>query len=211
AIAVGLFGSAWFALYPNAEVAANSERVFIVLAQTLFNPWIGGILLSAILAAVMSTLSAQLLVCASALTEDFYRALMRPRAGQRELVWVGRITVLLVAVLAIVLASDPESRVFGLVSYAWAGFGAAFGPVILFSLLWRRMTRNGALAGMLVGAITVLAWGQGGWFGLYEIIPGFALASLAIVVASLADRAPSPQVQATFDQVQAELAELGRG
>lgn len=211
AIAVGLFGSAWFALYPNAEVAANSERVFIVLAQTLFNPWIGGILLSAILAAVMSTLSAQLLVCASALTENFYRALMRPRAGQRELVWVGRITVLLVAVLAIVLASDPESRVFGLVSYAWAGFGAAFGPVILFSLLWRRMTRNGALAGMLVGAITVLAWGQGGWFGLYEIIPGFALASLAIVVASLADRAPSPQVQATFDQVQAELAELGRG
>jgi len=101
--------------------------------------------------------------------------------------------------------------VFGLVSYAWAGFGAAFGPVILFSLLWRRMTRNGALAGMLVGAITVLAWGQGGWFGLYEIIPGFALASLAIVVASLADRVPSPQVQTTFDQVQAELAELGRG
>ncbi len=210
AIAVGLFGSAWFAAHPDPQVTANSERVFIVFAQTLFNPWIGGVLLSAILAAVMSTLSAQLLVCASALTEDFYRALLRPRAGQRELVWVGRLTVLAVAVLAIALASDPESRVFGLVSYAWAGFGAAFGPVILFSLLWRRTTRNGALAGMLVGAVTVLVWGSFQWFGLYEIIPGFALASLAIIGVSLADREPSQAVRATFEQVQAELSELHR-
>lgn len=210
AVAVGLFGSAWFSAHPNAQVAENPERVFIVLAETLFNPWIGGVLLSAILAAVMSTLSAQLLVCASALTEDFYRASLRPRAGERELVWVGRLTVLLVAVVAIALASDPSSRVFGLVSYAWAGFGSAFGPVVVFSLLWRRTTRNGALAGMLVGAITVLVWGQGGWFGLYEMIPGFALASISLVLVSLLDREPPEKVRATFDQVHAELSELGR-
>lgn len=210
AVAVGLFGSAWFSAHPNAQVAENPERVFIVLAETLFNPWIGGVLLSAILAAVMSTLSAQLLVCASALTEDFYRALLRPRAGERELVWVGRFTVLLVAALAITLASDPSSRVFGLVSYAWAGFGSAFGPVVVFSLLWRRTTRNGALVGMLVGAITVLVWGKGGWFGVYEMIPGFALASISLVFVSLLDREPPEKVRATFDQVHAELSELGR-
>ena len=212
AVAVGFFGVAYFAAHPDqaAPVTANAERVFIELSTRLFNPWIAGILLSAILAAIMSTLSCQLLVCSSALTEDFYKGFVRRRAGQRELVWVGRLMVLLVALLAIVLARDPESRVLGLVSYAWAGFGAAFGPVVILSLVWRRMTRDGALAGMLTGAITVIAWKQlyAATTGLYEMVPGFVLATLAIVVVSRLGR-PSPAMEGLFDHVHAELERDG--
>ena len=211
AMAVGFFGIGWFAAHPDQAgmVTANPERVFISLSQLLFNPWIAGVLLSAILAAIMSTLSCQLLVCSSALTEDLYKGFLRRDAGQSELVWVGRLTVLGVALLAIWLASDPDSRVLGLVSYAWAGFGAAFGPVVLFSLGWKRMTRNGALAGMVVGAVTVLVWKQGGWFGLYEIVPGFVLASVAIVLGSLVGPAPSAAMARDFDAVRDELRTTG--
>ena len=211
AMAVGFFGIGWFAAHPDQAgmVTANPERVFISLSHLLFNPWIAGVLLSAILAAIMSTLSCQLLVCSSALTEDFYKGFLRRDAGQSELVWVGRLTVLGVALLAIWLASDPDSRVLGLVSYAWAGFGAAFGPVVLFSLGWKRMTRNGALAGMVVGAVTVLVWKQGGWFGLYEIVPGFVFASVAIVLGSLVGPAPSAAMARDFDAVRDELRTTG--
>lgn len=200
AVSVGFFGIAYFQHHPDqaGNVTNNAERVFIELSMLLFNPWIAGVLLSAILAAVMSTLSCQLLVCSSAITEDLYRPFFRPNASQRELVWVGRVMVLLIAVVAIILATNPENRVLGLVSYAWAGFGAAFGPVILISLLWPRMTRNGALVGMLVGAATVIIWKQYAWLDLYEIIPGFAFASLAIFVVSLMGRAPSKAVTDRF-------------
>ena len=157
--------------------------------------------MSAILAAVMSTLSCQLLVCSSTLTEDFYRAFIRPNAGNRELIYFGRAMVLAVALLAIWIAMDPTSLVLSLVSYAWAGFGAAFGPVILMSLWWKRMTRNGALAGMVVGAVTVIVWHTGGWFGLYEIIPGFVFGLVAIVVASLCSKKPDEDTEAHFDHV----------
>jgi sodium/proline symporter len=182
AVSAGFFGVGYFAAHPEsaAPVTANPERVFLELAQLLFNPWIAGVVLSAVLAAVMSTLSCQLLVCSSALTEDFYKAFLRKHASQRELVWVGRGMVLLVALIAITMAANPDNRVLSLVSYAWAGFGAAFGPVVLLSVLWKGMTRDGALAGILTGAITVLVWKQYGWLGLYEIIPGFLLATLAI-------------------------------
>ncbi|TNJ35178.1 sodium/proline symporter PutP [Arenimonas terrae] len=211
AMAVGFFGIAHFAANPAdaGAVAANPERVFIELSTLLFNPWVAGVLLSAILAAVMSTLSCQLLVCSSALTEDFYKGFLRPSAGQRERVWIGRLAVLGVALLAIWLASDPESRVLGLVSYAWAGFGAAFGPVVVLSLYWKRTTRNGALAGMLVGAGTVILWKQ--FFaetGLYEMVPGVALATLAIVVVSRMGK-PSPAMEGLFDSVQGELRRSG--
>ena len=212
-VAVGLFGIAYFAGHPGPAadmVRDNPERVFIALAEVLFNPWIAGILLSAILAAIMSTLSCQLLVCSSALTEDFYRGFLRPQASQRELVWCGRAMVLAVALVAIWIARDPESRVLGLVSYAWAGFGAAFGPVVLVSLFWKRMTRNGALAGMVAGAAVVIAWKQVAvdqyGSGLYEMVPGFACALAAIVVASLLDREPPGHVQRTHDDVQSRLA-----
>jgi sodium/proline symporter len=206
AVAVGFFGIAYFSAHPEVAgpVGENPERVFIELAKLLFNPWIAGILLSAILAAVMSTLSCQLLVCSSALTEDFYKAFLRKGASQTELVWVGRAMVLLVALVAIALAANPENRVLGLVSYAWAGFGAAFGPVVILSLLWKGMTRNGALAGMLVGAATVIVWKNWIGLGLYEIIPGFILATLAIVIFSRIGKAPSQSMLERFDKAESE-------
>ena len=209
-VAVGFFGIAWFGAHVDAaaEVNANSERVFILLAEQLFTPWIAGSLLSAILAAVMSTLSCQLLVCSSVLTEDLYRGFLRKKAGNRELVWVGRSGVLLIALVAIAIAWNPQSRVLGLVSYAWAGFGAAFGPVILLSLYWKRINRNGALAGMLAGAATVILWKQSG-SALYEIVPGFIAATIAIPVVSLRTREAPAAVQATHEEVRRELRTTG--
>ncbi|KHT15309.1 sodium/proline symporter PutP [Pectobacterium carotovorum] len=206
AVTVGFFGIAYFNNNPDqaGNVTQNSERVFIELSMLLFNPWIAGVLLSAILAAVMSTLSCQLLVCSSAITEDLYKPFLRKNASQKELVWVGRGMVLLVAIIAIALSLNPENRVLGLVSYAWAGFGAAFGPVILISLLWPRMTRNGALLGMIVGAATVLIWKQYAWLGLYEIIPGFIFNCLTIFIVSLLGKAPSKAITDRFNQAEAE-------
>jgi sodium/proline symporter len=214
-LTVGFLGIGYFAANPGlaAPVEANPERVFIAVVELLFNPWVAGIILSAILAAVMSTLSSQLLVCSSVLSEDFYRGFLRKRASQRELVWVGRASVLLVSLVALWLARDPDSRVLGLVSYAWAGFGAAFGPVLLLALFWQRMTRNGALAGMVVGAATVIAWKQVavGMYGsgLYEMVPGFIAATVAIVLVSRLDREPPPEIQAVHAQVRASLRETG--
>ncbi|NYT79207.1 sodium/proline symporter PutP [Alcaligenaceae bacterium] len=201
-VCVGFFGIAYFAQHPElaGPVTENHERVFIELTKILFNPWIAGVVLSAILAAVMSTLSCQLLVSSSTLTEDIYKAFLRQNASQRELVWVGRLMVLTVALVAIAIAHNPDSKVLGLVSYAWAGFGAAFGPIVLLSLLWKRMTRNGALAGMLVGAITVVVWKQFIGLGLYEIIPGFLLATLSIVLVSLMGSAPSASMAQRFEE-----------
>lgn len=144
-IFTGFFGIATFADQP----LDNAETVFIQITQILFNPWVAGILLAAILSAIMSTIDSQLLVSSSALAEDFYKPFLRPKASQHELVWVGRFAVIGIALIALWIAQDPESRVLDLVSYAWGGFGAAFGPVLILSLFWRRMTRNGALAGMV--------------------------------------------------------------
>ena len=118
---------------------------------------------------------------------------------------VARLTVVAIAVVGMFLAWDPNSSVFRVVSFAWAGFGAAFGPVIIMSLWWRRMTRNGALAGMITGAVTVLVWNHYAWLGLYEILPGFVFALIAIVVVSLLDKAPSKSIAKTFDEVQAAV------
>ncbi|TCM65195.1 sodium/proline symporter [Acinetobacter calcoaceticus] len=202
AVAAGFFGIAYFQLHPElaAVVTKNPETVFMELTKILFNPWVAGIVLAAILAAVMSTLSCQLLVCSSTLTEDFYKAFIRKNASQKELVWIGRLMVLLIALLAILLASNPDAKVLGLVSYAWAGFGAAFGPLIILSLFWRRMNFDGALAGMLVGAVVVIFWKNlFAATGIYEIIPGFILSSLAIVVVSLLTPAPNREVTDRFD------------
>ena len=181
--------------------------MFIELAKLLFNPWIAGILLSAILAAVMSTLSAQLLISSSSITEDFYKGFIRPNASEKELVWLGRIMVLVIAALAIWIAQDENSKVLKLVEFAWAGFGSAFGPVVLFSLFWKRMTSSGAMAGMLVGAVTVFAWKEvvpadTDWFKVYEMIPGFAFGSLAIIVVSLLSSKPEQNVLDTFDKAE---------
>ncbi len=209
-LTVGFLAIGYFAVNPAlaGPVEANPERVFIEVVELLFNPWVAGVILSAILAAVMSTLSSQLLVCSSVLAEDFYRGFLRPKAGQRELVWIGRASVLLVSLVALWLARDPDSRVLGLVSYAWAGFGAAFGPVVLLSLFWQRMTRNGALAGMVVGALTVVLWRFTG-SALYELVPGFIAATLAILIVSRLGKPPANDLQVTHQQVWASLRETG--
>ena len=211
AVAVGFFGIAFFGTRPDiaGAVHANAETVFLEVAKLLFNPWVAGVLLAAVLAAVMSTLSCQLLVCSSALTQDIYKTFLNKTASDQQLVWFGRAMVFVIAVIAILIAQDPNSKVLGMVSYAWAGFGAAFGPIVLLSVLWSRMTRNGALAGMVVGAVTVLVWKQYGWLQLYEIVPGFVLSTLAIVVVSLLGKAPSTQMQQIHAQVNQEIASHG--
>lgn len=180
---------------------ADAETVFLVLIQAMMHPIVAGILLAAVLAAIMSTADSQLLVSSSALAEDFYKALFRRDATQSELVWVGRFAVVGIAILALVFAFNPESTVLSLVSYAWAGFGAAFGPAVILSLFWKRMNRNGALAGIIVGGVTVVVYKQIDTIGLYEIIPGFILATIAIVVATLLSPPPSATIEATFDEV----------
>ena len=218
AVAVGYIGIAYFHVNPalSSVVTANPETIFMELTKILFNPWVAGVVLAAILAAVMSTLSCQLLVCSSTLTEDIYKAFIRKNASQNELVWVGRLMVIAIAILAIVLALNPHSKVLGLVAYAWAGFGAAFGPLIILSLFWRRMTLNGAIAGMVVGAVTVIVWKNTmAATGIYEIIPGFILSAISIVVFSLLSKAPSKDVTARFDQAndlyEKEMQELKAG
>ncbi|WHH61761.1 sodium/proline symporter PutP [Petroclostridium sp. X23] len=200
ALFVGVVGRVY--LTQTLEGAA-SETVFMVMVNQLFPTLIAGILLAAILAATMSTADSQLLVTSSAISQDFYKALFRKNAGDKELVLVGRLTVVGVSVLAFILAINPDSSVFKLVSYAWAGFGAAFGPTILLSLFWKRMTKSGALAGIVTGGITVLIWQQlkGGIFDLYEIVPGFILSVIAIVIVSLLDKQPSKEIQDEFESV----------
>ncbi|WP_442915246.1 sodium/proline symporter PutP [Marinobacter sp. SS21] len=202
---LGLFGAllVGFAAIGYFETPLDDgERSFILLVDALFHPVIAGILLAAILAAIMSTADSQLLVSSSALAEDFYKALFRREASQGELVWVGRLAVVGIAVVACILAFDPDSQVLELVSYAWAGFGAAFGPALILSLYWKRMTRAGAVAGIVVGGATVVVWGNlsGGILDLYEIIPGFILATIAIVLVSLAGAEPTKDVQDGFDR-----------
>lgn len=151
----------------------------------------------------MSTADSQLLVASSAVTEDFYRTLLKKDATDKELIRVSRISVVVIAIIAYIIALNPTSSVLDLVAYAWAGFGSAFGPLILFSLFWKRTTRNGALAGMVSGGLTAIIWHNlnGGIFELYEIVPGFFISCFFILVVSLFDKEPSQEIQDEFDSV----------
>ncbi|RUO80622.1 sodium/proline symporter PutP [Idiomarina tyrosinivorans] len=208
AMATGFVGIAYVA--ETKMTLSDPETIFIIFSQFLFHPLIGGFLLAAILAAIMSTISSQLLVTSSSLTEDFYKAFLHKDASQKELVFVGRISVLVVSLVAIALAWNPQNTILTLVSNAWAGFGAAFGPVIILSLFWKRMNRQGAMAGMLVGAATVLFWIYGPVMidghplsaYLYEIVPGFILSTIAVVVVSRMTEAPNKDLQDTFEEME---------
>ncbi len=213
-ILTGLAGVAWFEQHPDTtgDLADNAEVVFILLTQVLFNPWVAGFLLAAILAAVMSTVDSQLLVCSSAVSEDLYQGWLRPGASQSELVWVSRIAVVVIALVALGIAMDPDARVLELVGYAWAGLGSAFGPVIAVSLLNRRMSGEAAIAGMLTGALTVLAWGlaaaqwpDSGFTRVYEMIPGFFLSLATIVVVTRLRPARDEERQQAFARATARL------
>ncbi|MEE4196048.1 MAG: sodium/proline symporter PutP [Bacteroidales bacterium] len=181
---VGFFGIAYVAAQDISLL--DSEKIFIRLSELLLNPWIAGFVLAAILAAIMSTIDSQLLVSSSCLTRDIYEKVIKQDASDRELVWIGRATVIAIAIIAFYISTDQESTVLSLVAYAWAGFGAAFGPLIILSLYHKNISAAGALAGMITGAATVLIWKQleGGIFELYEILPGFIFALLAIGIFS---------------------------
>ncbi|MEO1963815.1 sodium/proline symporter PutP [Hyphomonas sp.] len=208
AVLTGIAGYAY--TYAHGTPVEDPETIFIILSQILFHPLVAGFLLAAILAAIMSTISSQLLVSSSSLTEDFYKTFLRKEASQTELVAVGRISVLVVSLIAIGLAFDRSSNILSLVGNAWAGFGAAFGPIILLSLYWRGLTRNGALAGMIVGAVTVLFWlyapieinGKSLSDILYEIVPGFVFSGIAAIVVSVVGRDVLPHVAHRFGEME---------
>ncbi|MBR6756653.1 MAG: sodium:proline symporter, partial [Peptococcaceae bacterium] len=185
--------------------AGQHETVFMVLVNQMFHPIITGVLLSAILAAIMSTASAQLLVTASSLSNDLYRGFVRKNASEKEVIWVSKFTVLLVAALALYMGMDPNSSIFGIVSYAWAGLGASFGPAVFLSLYWKRMTCKGAIAGVVTGAVSTIVFNWlklnvGGIFSVYELLPAFICAIIAIVVVSLLDKEPEKAIQDDFDK-----------
>ena len=207
AMFTGLVGVAY--LSSHGKTIEDPETIFIYFSNVLFHPYITGFLLAAILAAIMSTISSQLLVTSSSLTEDFYKTFMRRNASNKELVLIGRLAVLTVAIIGTLLSLYPNDTILGLVGYAWAGFGSAFGPVMLLSLHWKRMTKWGALAGMIVGASTVLIWanipGLSDW--LYEMIPGFFLNLVAVILVSLLTKKPERNVQEEFAEMEEALLE----
>lgn len=182
AVMVGLVSKVFLS---TPLAGADVEKVFLVMNEELFPPFVAGLVWSAVLAAIMSTASGQLLVTASSVSQDLYKNIVGHRTSDQELVLISRITVLVISAIALWLALDPNSYILTMVAYAWAGFGAAFGPAILLSLFWRRMTLKGCVAGIVVGGLTVLIWKQFEWFGIYEIVPGFLFSLIAIYVVSL--------------------------
>ncbi|EAL7206893.1 sodium/proline symporter PutP [Campylobacter coli] len=203
---IGLLGIAY--VHKFELTLQDPEKIFIVMSQLLFNPWIAGILLSAILAAIMSTASSQLLVSSSTIAEDFYKRIFNKEASNKTVMNLGRIGVLLVALVAFVISTDKESSVLSIVAYAWAGFGASFGSVMLFSLFWSRMTRIGAILGIITGAVMVVLWknylAELFNFPIYEIVPGFVAASAVIIIASLLTQV-RPGTKAAYERMLKEL------
>ncbi|MCI4646366.1 MAG: sodium/proline symporter PutP [Hyphomonadaceae bacterium] len=213
AVLTGLVGYTY--VTTTSTTIDDAETIFILLSQVLFHPLVAGFLLAAILAAIMSTISSQLLVSSSSLTEDFYKTFLRKQASQGELVGIGRLSVLAVSLVAIALAFDRSSNILDLVSNAWAGFGAAFGPIILLSLWWKGLSRDGALAGMITGAVTVLFWlyapvtigGENLSSIIYEMVPGFLLSGTVAILVSLLARSAKPHVQSRFEEMEATMTE----
>ncbi|WP_341301659.1 sodium/proline symporter PutP [Lysinibacillus sp. FSL H8-0500] len=207
ALATALVGVAYF--QQNGGELKDAETVFIVLGQILFHPFIAGIMLAAILAAVMSTISSQLIVTSSALVEDIYKALFNKTASDKHYVFVGRMAVLVVSIIAGILAWNPDNSVLNLVSFAWAGFGAAFGPIILLSLYWRKLTNYGAISGMITGAVTAFIWGkvEALTSALYEIVPGFIVCLLVAVVVSLITYKRNQDIEDEFNSMEKILKE----
>ena len=176
-IAIGLTG---IALYKTVQ---DPEKIFIYMIGKLFNPWVAGVLYAAILSAIMSTISAQLLVASNTLTEDFYKYIVKREKSNKELIWVGRICIIIIFVIATLLAMNPNSEVLSLVSYAWAGFGAVFSPVILFVLYKKEIYWKNILISMTVATVIVILWNQSGLGKIiYEIVPGFLMNVIVLYI-----------------------------
>ncbi len=203
AVAIGLIGIGLFQAIPGGD----PEKVFIHMIAEVTGPWLGGIMLAAILSAIMSTIDSQLLVSSSALTEDFYQKAIKRDAGPREVVLVGRICVIIISVVALVLALGVEEEtILDIVAYAWGGFGAAFGPLVLFALFSKRTSWQAALAGMVTGTVVLVVWKQVGLSErLYEIVPGFVSNCLVILTINLLIRQSDERVLRQFDEVMAQV------
>ncbi|ANU21232.1 sodium/proline symporter [Planococcus plakortidis] len=220
ATGTALIGIAYFQQNPNATLV-DPEAVFLDMSQVLFHPLVAGFVLAAVLAAIMSTISSQLLVSSSALIEDLYKIAFKKESSDKGYVTLGRIAVAVIAVIAAALAWEQNNTILGLVAYAWAGFGAAFGPIILLALFWRKLTSKGALAGMIVGAITVIIWDLVGTVpedagatdltnfigSVYEIIPGFFLSWLVAWAVSLMTYKHDAEIEAEFDETERLIQE----
>lgn len=203
AVFIGLMGRQ---LFPTEHLTASAaENIFITLSTHYLPPIIAGFVMAGILAATISSSDSYLLIAASAVAKNIYQGIFKKDASDREVMWVSRITLLVIAVIAAIIAIDEDSVIFSIVSFAWAGFGATFGPLMVFSLFWKRMTRAGAIAGMTTGAVTVFVWKLliapiGGVLAIYELLPAFILSSIAIVVGSLLSDAPSAEIEADFER-----------
>ena len=209
AVFIGLVGRT---LYPTAlTTSSEAENVFILLATNLLPPLNAGFVMAGILAATISSSDSYLLIAASAFAKNIYQGLFRRKASDREVLNVSRLTLLLIAVVAIIIALDENSVIFTIVSFAWAGFGATFGPLMLFSLFWKRTTREGAVAGMIGGAGMVFVWNLlirplGGMWDIYELLPAFVFSCICIVAVSLLTPEPSEEIKREFEEVQSKAA-----
>ena len=210
ALSGAFMGIAYFARHPEASLTnpETAESVFLDLSQILFHPLVAGLILAAVLAAIMSTLSSQLIVCSSALVEDLYGIFSSKKLSASKSLWLGRAGVAIVALVAGALAWNPNSSILQLVAFAWAGFGSAFGPTVLLSLYWRKLTTQGALASMITGAVVAFAWGQSPMKSvLYEMVPGFASALLIAIIVSLVTYKKNQVIDEEFDRA-VELAKV---
>ncbi|NLX77820.1 MAG: sodium/proline symporter PutP [Clostridiaceae bacterium] len=206
AVAIGLVGRT---LYPDAFLTQSSaESIFILMSSNLLLPLIAGIVMSGILAATISSSDSYLLIATSAVSKNIYHGIIRKKASDKEIMIVSRIILLLIAIVGIIIALDEKSVIFKIVSFAWAGFGATFGPIMLFSLFWKRTTQSGAIAGMITGGAMVFVWNYlikplGGVFGIYELLPAFVASCIAIVIVSLLSEKPSSEIQEEFERAKA--------
>jgi sodium/proline symporter len=203
AVVIGLIGRA---LYP-AELltSSSSENIFIVMSTGLLPAFFAGIIMSGILAATMSSSDSYLLIASSALSRDIFKGIVKKDATDKQVMLMSRITLLALSVFGIIIALDEGSVIFKVVSFAWAGFGATFGPLMILSLFWKRTTRAGAVAGMLTGGGMVFIWKflikeLGGVFGIYELFPAFVLSCIAIIIVSLVTMKPDQAILDEFEQ-----------
>ncbi|MEJ2108864.1 MAG: sodium/proline symporter PutP [Acidobacteriota bacterium] len=200
AVIIGMIG---IGMYETLDIAQKEqEKVFIYMIRDMMGPWLGGMMLAAVLSAIMSTIDSQLLVSSSALTEDFYRRVVRRRAGNREIMMVGRACVIIISIIALTMAMDPRDSILGIVAYAWGGFGAVFGPIVLFALFSRRTTWQSALAGMLAGTVALFAWKYSAWgSAMYEIVPGFLANIFTVCIVDFFFPQKNPDVLNRHDQI----------
>lgn len=202
AVAIGIIGRV---LYPDALLTQSaSESIFILMSANFFIPIFAGIVMAGILAATISSSDSYLLIASSAFSKNIYQGIMKKDATDKEVLYMSRLTLLIITVIAMIIALNENSVIFKVVSFAWAGFGATFGPIMIFSLFWKRVTRSAAIAGMVAGGGMVFIWKlllkpMGGVWGIYELLPAFVISCIVIVVATLLSKEPSKEIQEEFE------------